>query len=630
MPENTFFRQPETQRMLLDILFVWCKLHQDVSYRQGMHELLAPILWIVERDAIDLGPSSKAHGEDVIVRTVFDAESIEHDAFALFGQLMQSAKGFYEQTTHQGNENPIVARSRRIFEEMLPQVDPELAEHLRRIDIVPQVFLIRWVRLLFGREFPFDDMLALWDIIFAEDTTLEIVDHICLAMLLRIRWDLLDSDYNNALTILLRYPQPDRHHPAQTYALDALYLRDHFDTDGSGYLILNHTGRPLQPHGGPATPPALQRNITAFSGLPSAISPTTRPSAAKRQSTNFETMLQSTAKQIYARGGKAMRTAVDEVHKRAQEIRDAQTPSLPPRASSYSKGGPSALYKRIATMEKRNRDLAKLLQGAVGELWEHQRLVSEEKEEGAEKEGLKREENVERLSLAIARVQFVQVYLGDASLPLPDIEGSEAFEGSEKAVNDRGEIRGAFQPEGAGALDEKAELRESTAAATDKDPRVSSFRESSGYDHDALADPATFDFDDSGRATPVTTSAPSVPSNRAISVQPPTASDNRLQTPPTNHTRPPLSEGQYSWMLGENQEASVNAGPARMSTPDRISKGRAGFLFGDGGGDDGVGSKEVTTRSPRGKTRRQKAKGEVVKEGEGGLGSGSGEDGLND
>ena len=46
----------------------------------------------------------------------------------------------------------------------------------------------RWIRLLFGREFPFEDVLCLWDVLFAEDPALELVDFICMAMLLRVRW----------------------------------------------------------------------------------------------------------------------------------------------------------------------------------------------------------------------------------------------------------------------------------------------------------------------------------------------------------------------------------------------------------------------------------------------------------
>lgn len=46
----------------------------------------------------------------------------------------------------------------------------------------------RWIRLLFGREFAFDDLLRLWDLLFAEDPALDLVDLVCVTMLLRIRW----------------------------------------------------------------------------------------------------------------------------------------------------------------------------------------------------------------------------------------------------------------------------------------------------------------------------------------------------------------------------------------------------------------------------------------------------------
>ena len=54
MPESVYFRQPATQNMMLDVLFVWCKMHPTVGYRQGMHEILAPLLWVIERDAVDI------------------------------------------------------------------------------------------------------------------------------------------------------------------------------------------------------------------------------------------------------------------------------------------------------------------------------------------------------------------------------------------------------------------------------------------------------------------------------------------------------------------------------------------------------------------------------------------------
>jgi hypothetical protein len=45
----------------------------------------------------------------------------------------------------------------------------------------------RWIRLLFGREFNIDNVLELWDAIFAEDPSLNIVEYVCLVLLIRIR-----------------------------------------------------------------------------------------------------------------------------------------------------------------------------------------------------------------------------------------------------------------------------------------------------------------------------------------------------------------------------------------------------------------------------------------------------------
>ncbi len=199
MPENLFFREPSTQTMLLDILFIYCKLNRDIGYRQGMHEVLAPVLWVIARDAIDpasLEADAKTRAApDSLILASFDRHYVEHDAFMLFGIIMQTVKSFYEMggieqpgTAATPNNSPIVKRSKRIHEEYLYCADPELADHLAAVEILPQIFLIRWIRLLFGREFPFDDVLSLWDILFAEDPALDLVDLICVSMLLRIRW----------------------------------------------------------------------------------------------------------------------------------------------------------------------------------------------------------------------------------------------------------------------------------------------------------------------------------------------------------------------------------------------------------------------------------------------------------
>ncbi len=155
MPDEDYFRQPQTQKMLLDILFVFCKMNPDTGYRQGMHELLAPILWVVEEDSIIPTPTSSdvIDGNDTLRSEVLNAGFIEHDAFTLFTVIMRTAKSFYElgdagqrsdlsTGQAQNGTSPIVERSKHIHEDLLATFDPELASHLTAIDILPQIFLM--------------------------------------------------------------------------------------------------------------------------------------------------------------------------------------------------------------------------------------------------------------------------------------------------------------------------------------------------------------------------------------------------------------------------------------------------------------------------------------------------------
>jgi TBC1 domain family protein 5 len=143
MPDNMYFRQPATQNMMLDILFVWCKMHPDIGYRQGMHEVLAPILWVVERDAVDTDRTEN-RGVDHTLADVMDSKYIEHDTSTLFSLIMNTAMSFYAPTDPGSvtKETPMLIRSARIFERYLPKADPDLAAHLVKLEIVPQIFLL--------------------------------------------------------------------------------------------------------------------------------------------------------------------------------------------------------------------------------------------------------------------------------------------------------------------------------------------------------------------------------------------------------------------------------------------------------------------------------------------------------
>lgn len=113
-----------------------------------MHELLAPILWVVYNDAIET--TSREQGisgdEDTLMLQALDESFVEHDSFSIFLAVMQTAKSFYEHgdmnpPSNQHDIPPIVARSNHIHQEVLRAVDVELAEHLQAAEVLPQIFL---------------------------------------------------------------------------------------------------------------------------------------------------------------------------------------------------------------------------------------------------------------------------------------------------------------------------------------------------------------------------------------------------------------------------------------------------------------------------------------------------------
>ncbi|KAM0751577.1 RabGAP/TBC [Meredithblackwellia eburnea MCA 4105] len=235
-PEIDYFRQPETQDKMTDLLFIFCKLCPEIGYRQGMHELLAPFLWTVDYDSLPTPDSTSSTSTSSLAHLVLSREHVEHDAWSLFSTLMKSARALYDHAStialpanvtsasasttsltlnHASSSSspivlvqPIVATAIRIHDRLLQTIDPPLWAKMEKLRVEPQLYAIRWLRLLFSREFPIDDTLMLWDGLFAEDPTLRLMDYVCVAMLERIRDALLLSDYSGFLQLLLRYPSP--------------------------------------------------------------------------------------------------------------------------------------------------------------------------------------------------------------------------------------------------------------------------------------------------------------------------------------------------------------------------------------------------------------------------------------
>ncbi|ORZ00973.1 rab-GTPase-TBC domain-domain-containing protein [Syncephalastrum racemosum] len=239
-PDVDFFRADQVQEHLTDVLFIYCKLNQDVSYRQGMHELLAPLYWVLANDSVEaeISGTGPLDASNKLLVQVLDPAYIEHDAFILFERLMTYAKPWYEFNENSRGRvpgsNPVVVSCQRIHHQYLRAVDPVLYGHLEKFGIEPQLYGMRWLRLLFGREFEFHELLMLWDAMFAHDPTLKIVEYISLAILLRLRDKLMAGDYAECLSLLMRCPHVGK--PA-TLVEQAKYLSSDLSESGGLHVL---------------------------------------------------------------------------------------------------------------------------------------------------------------------------------------------------------------------------------------------------------------------------------------------------------------------------------------------------------------------------------------------------------
>jgi len=194
-PENQFLSSPDSRSVMQRVLFHWCRLWNAAqsaseSYLQGMNELVG-VLWLVAKQGEyceDSWEGSQALGARLCGRAFSEA-----DTFELFSRLMQKgiqpmfiAKSsrpqrspigelprsrvshLLEETSQLPPTSAILARCVFINDTLVKTLDGDVHEHLRRQEIEPQVFLLRWLRLLFCREFRLDDTMLLWDAIFSD------------------------------------------------------------------------------------------------------------------------------------------------------------------------------------------------------------------------------------------------------------------------------------------------------------------------------------------------------------------------------------------------------------------------------------------------------------------------------
>ncbi|OMJ83986.1 hypothetical protein SteCoe_14972 [Stentor coeruleus] len=248
--ERPLFQVPKIQELMVNILFTWAKENPDISYKQGMNELLGVLIFVAYAEQAPENMSISYKNQEYI-NILNNPESLEADVYWCFVRLMDLgiAELFNPVVMHrQGKKKPdlftwdaekshndlvnqdkstaegvssVLKKCHKIHHRILQTVDNELYLYLEKQKIEPQMYLQRYVRCILSREFNLADTLIIWDAIFAHLSPnsdfkaesnvnlckeLSLLDYICVAMIVFVRVFILQSDNSGILRRLLKFP----------------------------------------------------------------------------------------------------------------------------------------------------------------------------------------------------------------------------------------------------------------------------------------------------------------------------------------------------------------------------------------------------------------------------------------
>lgn len=418
--------------------------------------------------------------------------------------------------------------------------------------------------------------MILWDMILAVDPTLELVDLVCVAMVIRIRWQrelplclatlfpnghssdiscyiVLEGDYSGCLQLLLKYPPPEQPHGPNTFVDDAVYLRGHLNPSGGATLIMKYTGKLPTTVKSPDSSRPSTPGFRGFNAFRQRATGARSPSFMNQQ-VGVEAIFQGAAKGargVFERGEKlginqAVRDAMGEIRRNVQGFNESRhSPRLPGEVSS----GDAPALTALATLEHRNRQLASMLEETITSLKEVSASNLEDKNK-----------SLELIEIAAAKVQFVKIYLEDPSMEVPVMVDPPADEDQMQVDNAPGDHASAT------AQDESDLQISSLSLADDKQ---------SGMEAEKMEAEVQEPTSGTTTHTPVD----------------PLSSDSRpSERPGPIPTRSTLAQSSFSWMLEPNETSmpepraaskSPSASSHKKGSSNSASRERSAFLFGE-------------------------------------------------
>ena len=221
------FQEPFIRNMETTILTNFAKNHENMSYKQGMNEILSIIIYAMypyygkspnstyTPELIDKWIKNPSENSKDLYFFFHDENEFEYDVYNLFENLMikLGLAKFYEDESDDNKSIPyFIKRIKEIMSKKLSIEDKAIYSHFQNQNLDYALIFQRWIKCLFKREFPLSDTCLIWDYIFAHEAEkpsgeLLYIDYIVIAMIINVKYELLSKDSSGIFQVVLNYPK---------------------------------------------------------------------------------------------------------------------------------------------------------------------------------------------------------------------------------------------------------------------------------------------------------------------------------------------------------------------------------------------------------------------------------------
>ena len=127
---------------LKEVLYIHSRQNPRLGYQQGMHDLASILMLVLERDVFEHAESSICCQEEYIL----------HDTYLMLSFIVNELRPAYGVSEH-AHETPVEDMVEQILAKLqFVAGDASLYLHLKQMNLPPELFCARWVRLMFSRE----------------------------------------------------------------------------------------------------------------------------------------------------------------------------------------------------------------------------------------------------------------------------------------------------------------------------------------------------------------------------------------------------------------------------------------------------------------------------------------------